>query len=76
MIKKVRKVLIGAVDRNWCFDNDHEIDDHLVDETSVAVNNSLTQDIHQTNHIPLCSNIIHVGYKTITSHKLHLNSRL
>ena len=54
MIKQVRKVLIGAVDRNWCFDNDHEIDDHLVDETSVAVNNSLTQDIHQTNHIPLC----------------------
>ena len=26
----------------------------LVDKASVAVNNSPTQDIHQTNHIPLC----------------------
>ena len=74
MIIQVSVVLIMAVDRNWCFDNDHENDDHPVDKTSVAVNNSSAQDIHQTNHNPLCWNII--GYKTITIYKPHVNSRL
>ena len=41
---QVSIVLSGTVDRNWCFDNAHENDDHLVVKTLVAVNNSPTQD--------------------------------
>ena len=44
MIIQVSIVLSGTVDRNWCFDNAHENDDHLVVKTLVAVNNSPTQD--------------------------------
>ena len=44
MIIQVSIALSGTVDRNWCFDNAHENDDHLVVKTLVAVNNSPTQD--------------------------------
>ena len=44
MIKQVSIVLSGTVDRNWCFDNAQENDDHLVVKTLVALNNSPTQD--------------------------------
>ena len=44
MIIQVSIVLSGTVDRNWCFDNAHENDDHLVVKTLVALNNSPTQD--------------------------------
>ena len=44
MIIQVSIVLSGTVDRNWCFDNAHENDDHLVVKKLVAVNNSPTQD--------------------------------
>ena len=44
MIIRDSIVLSGTVDRNWCFDNAHENDDHLVVKTLVAVNNSPTQD--------------------------------
>ena len=41
MIIQVSIVLSGTVDRNWCFDNAHENDDHHVVKTLVAVNNVL-----------------------------------
>ena len=44
MIIEVSIVLSGTVDRNWCFDNAHENDDHLDVKTLVALNNSPTQD--------------------------------
>ena len=44
MIIQVSIVLSGTVDRNWCFDNAHENDDHLVVKTLVALNNSPAQD--------------------------------
>ena len=44
MVIQVSIALSGTVDKNWCFDNAHENDDHLVVKTLVALNNSPTQD--------------------------------
>ena len=66
-----------VVDSDWCFENNQSWKwwwSPRCVKTSVAVNNSPTQDcsVHSpSKSFPLSWNII--DYKPITSHKLHMN---